>query len=491
MKKYLLFAAIIVITTIIISALYQPKESVASKSSATNLTAKSTYIIIAWNDLGMHCANKYFENLCILPPYNVQHAQVIKVGSAGILPQISTFGLKTTYEIPGNTYSVGKTNFWTYAYQLFGVALPNDTGLTGEGLTGTMHTIDNYFIVEGIPITPYPDSDIINEHPYQLTLIKVYDAANTLLASTQSVIPVSAEINCVSSGCHTSEQDILNKHENVPGFDPLVKPILCANCHQDNALNKPGTPGTPVFSEAIHTKHGGETNDCFKCHPGPNTQCFRDIMKTNGMICQDCHGSVDHVGQTISNGREAWLQEPDCGAVACHGPQHAAETGKLYRNSKGHGDLYCSACHGSPHAIFPTNQVNDNLQNIALQGYQGTLNNCLTCHGIIPTGAGPHGLYSSVINYNPLTQGNDALMNIWPNPVTSQASIPFSIATKGKVNLSVYDITGKCVRILIDRNLQAGTYNVNFETDNLIHGTYLYVLKTEKSSFTKKMIVIE
>lgn len=490
MKKYFTIAILGVVALIVTSAMFNKEKLTYAGRTSHSLPVKTdTFIIIAWNDLGMHCANKYFGNMCILPPYNNQHAQVIKVGTALTLPQITTFGMKVTYEIPGNTYSVGKTDFWTYAPSLFGVTLPSDTGLTGVGLTGIMVANSNYFHVEGIPVTPYPDSDLVNEHPFQLALIKLYDAGNNLLASTQSVIPVSNEINCISSGCHTSEQNILDSHENVPGFNPSVKPILCANCHQDNALGTSGTLGTPVFSEAIHNKHGGITNDCYKCHPGPNTQCFRDIMKTNGMVCQDCHGSVDHVGQTISNGRQAWLEEPDCGAVACHGPEHGAEPNKLFRNSKGHGGLYCSACHGSPHAILPTNNANDNIQNISIQGYAGTLNNCVVCHGITPTGAGPHGLFASSISYDPFTGNQDQLMNIYPNPVMGSTTIPFMIANAGKINLSLYDQNGKCVRIFINQSLQQGSYSVNFETGELSHGVYFYILKTIRTSFSKKMVI--
>nr|HPM91308.1 hypothetical protein [Bacteroidales bacterium] len=36
-----------------------------------------SYVIISWNDLGMHCANKDFANICVLPPYNNLKAQVI------------------------------------------------------------------------------------------------------------------------------------------------------------------------------------------------------------------------------------------------------------------------------------------------------------------------------------------------------------------------------------------------------------------------------
>jgi hypothetical protein len=57
--------------------------------------------------------------------------------------------------------------------------------------------------------------------------------------------------------------------------------------------------------------------------------------------------------------------------------------------------MYCEACHGSTHAIFPTSQPNDNLQNISLQGRAGTLADCRVCHGLIPQSAGPHGYLPS------------------------------------------------------------------------------------------------
>jgi len=491
MKKIILFSSLALITAFCLSALYTPgSKAEHANYNKLNTPKDTTYIVIAWNDLGMHCANKYFGNMCILPPYNNQHAQVIKKGSSTSLPQVMTTGMKVTYEVPGNTYSVGKTDFWTYASSLFGVTLANDTGLTGVGLTGAMNISGNYFHVEGIPVTPFPDNDLINEHPFQLTLIKLYDASNNLLASTQSVIPVSNEINCVSSGCHSSEQNILNLHETVTGFDPNVKPILCANCHQDNALGMAGTVGTPVFSEAIHNKHGGLTNDCYKCHPGPLTQCFRDIMHTGGMVCQDCHGSVSNVGQTISNGRQAWLEEPDCGAVACHGPTHAAETGKLFRNSKGHAGLFCSACHGSPHAILPTNNANDNLQNLTLQGYAGTLNKCVVCHGVNPTGAGPHGLYASIISYDSSAANANQLLNIYPNPVISSATIPFNLVKKAKVNLALVNSNGQQVKLFLDQNMLAGSYTVNFNTDRLTKGVYYCVLKIGSEVYTNRIAVI-
>ena len=335
---------------------------------AANLSFAQSHIIIGWNDLGMHCSNQDFSKLVVLPPFNNVRAQVVRVGDATHLPVVETTGFHVTYEIPGNTYSIGKTNFWDWEDQIFGVNLAPNIGLTGNGLSGTMSITENYFFVTGVPITPYTDANLVTEDPFQLGLLELYNSSNELLASAPPVVPVSNEINCVSSGCHSSEQDILDEHENEGGFDPNNTPILCASCHSSNALGTPGQPGLASLSEAIHKQHGGRTNDCYKCHPGPNTQCLRDVMATqHGMVCQDCHGSVTEVGESISDGREPWLEEPSCGSVSCHGASFAEEPGKLFRESRGHGGLFCSVCHGEPHAIVASRVDRDNVQNIALQ----------------------------------------------------------------------------------------------------------------------------
>ncbi|MCX6268555.1 MAG: hypothetical protein NTW16_14560 [Bacteroidetes bacterium] len=367
MKKLISFFTIAVAIPLLLMA-FTPREQQGPTTDQ--------YIVIAWNDLGMHCANLDFSNMCILPPYNNQKAHVILKGSQTSLPTVmpASSGVYVTYEIPGNTESATKTNFWNYSQHIFGVTLQPNIGLTGFGMTGTMLKSDtiNYQHVEGIPITAFPDATPTTSTPYQLTLMKAYSSSNVLLATTQSVIPISHEINCVSSGCHSSELNILNAHESVTGFNIANKPILCATCHSDNALGTPGHTGVPPFSQVIHQKHGNKTNDCYKCHPGPNTQCFRDVMHSGGMTCQQCHGTVSNVGNTIEAGRKPWLQEPSCGATNCHGPNYAEEPGKLFRQSTGHAGLFCSTCHSSPHSILPSEQPNDNVQNIALQRFAGS-----------------------------------------------------------------------------------------------------------------------
>ncbi len=363
-------------------------------SAPSSETISGDYVVLAWNDLGMHCANADFSDIVILPPYNNFNAQVIKRGDAstGVKPEIISSGLEVNYSIPGNTYSVGKTNFWDYEDKLFGVNLPDNVGLAGQGLSGSMEVPEgeNFYHVEGVPITPFTDDDLVNEDPYQLALVEVL-LNGSKVAETQNVMPVSNEINCFTAGCHSSVSDIKSRHSDS---DKWPKPVLCASCHSSNALGAPGKPGIMSLSEAMHTKHKDKTNDCYKCHPGPNTECLRGVMSNeHNMKCISCHGGMKEVSESIHNGRRPWLDEPKCGS--CHGSNFAEESGELYRNSKGHGGLFCTTCHGSPHAIVPSREENDNLQNFNLQGYAGTLNDCKVCHTSNPSGPGPHGIYAN------------------------------------------------------------------------------------------------
>ncbi|MDO9170766.1 MAG: hypothetical protein Q7W29_02945, partial [bacterium] len=158
-------------------------------------------VVLSWNDLGMHCMNRLHAVLSVLPPYNTLMAQVVHRGDASNLPQLVTTGVTLEYSVPGNTYSVGKTDFWTYDQALFGVDLPPNVGLTGKGLTGTFDPAGDHFKAEGIPVTPYTDAAPTVEAPYQNALVIARDLQGAELARSRPVIPVSVEMNCVTAGC--------------------------------------------------------------------------------------------------------------------------------------------------------------------------------------------------------------------------------------------------------------------------------------------------
>jgi hypothetical protein len=349
--------------------------------------ANSEYVIFAWNNLGMHCLNPTYDELVILPPYNTIQVQVIKRGNP---PQIISSGIFVNYSLENNAFSYGKRQyggFWTNYTALFGGTAPaHDIGMTGMPLAGTMTEGSGFYIAEGIPVVPVYDDGTWD--PYQVVDIEVKDGNGNVLATTKATVPTSDEINCAkchAEGSSSAFSNILETHDEENGTSlSSQKPVLCVKCHGSPALGStgPGTSGK-YLSQAIHGFHAGKGANCYDCHPGATTRCSRSNAHmgtgTDGN-CTTCHGDMSHVASTVSTGRVPWESEPKC--VTCHDATSGVETGDLlYRNSKGHGNVYCAACHGSPHAMYPSSLTKDNYQPKQYMGDKiKSMGSCGVCH---------------------------------------------------------------------------------------------------------------
>ena len=88
-----------------------------------------------------------------------------------------------------------------------------------------------------------------------------------------------------------------------------------------------------------------------------------------------------------------------------------------------------------------------------------------------------------------------SLGQAYPNPATHQATIPFSLAKKGKATLKVYNVTGALVRNLVDEVLDAGRYQAVWDGRNdhgkqTACGVYLYRLEAPGRTAVRKMVVL-
>jgi len=156
---------------------------------------------------------------------------------------------------------------------------------------------------------------------------------------------------------------VLHDFKHLTTFVADDQPVLCASCHRSNALAEVGgpggDPGVANMSAVMHGFHGrlqvdgsgdlirdadgdpvlidppdmtdelpliatGEgipmEQNCFSCHPGKITQCFRGAMFTAGQKCNDCHGDMLAMGGEfeLNTGgiREPWADESKCSS--CH-----------------------------------------------------------------------------------------------------------------------------------------------------------------------------
>ena len=324
----------------------------------------------------------------------------------------------------------------------------------------------NWFEGAGVPLASYDDFG--RENAYPLVRVQAKSKSGSVLASLDTVLPISGEASC--RNCHASTDDVpVSPDAPHAGFatlplsaaglpvlaafdDPQVnnlpqdvsieyatdvnvlrlhdlkhgakyvnsagtgtpctisaanpngnanclvnkavvqhKSTVCQVCHYTPALDLAQfgpLGGDPAFNDTLangrvqrahasnssvmHYHHGTLTKDgqklfpdtpapvqdsagtitnqparvaaleqaCYQCHPGKNTKCLRGAMFNGGMLCSDCHGSMEQVGNDFSRGvtpsnpsafkmglgnfydpasaqpRVPWAHEPGCGS--CH-----------------------------------------------------------------------------------------------------------------------------------------------------------------------------
>jgi hypothetical protein len=83
------------------------------------------------------------------------------------------------------------------------------------------------------------------------------------------------------------------------------------------------------------------------------------------------------------------------------------------------------------------------------------------------------------------------LFQNYPNPFNPSTTISFSVPFAQKVELTVYDIMGRKVATLFNSVAHAGITNVNFNAAKLASGVYIYSIKTNTKTMTKKLMLLK
>jgi hypothetical protein len=110
--------------------------------------------------------------------------------------------------------------------------------------------------------------------------------------------------------------------------------------------------------------------------------------------------------------------------------------------------------------------------------------------------------YNSNFEYHNLTSPNEILIGKpaaadlfqnYPNPSNPASKVDFQIPFDGKVSIKVFDVSGREVAILTDKQYEAGFYTAEFNGSNLASGVYFYRLiaeSTDGNKFTKTMKLV-
>ncbi len=102
----------------------------------------------------------------------------------------------------------------------------------------------------------------------------------------------------------------------------------------------------------------------------------------------------------------------------------------------------------------------------------------------------PAGWVNSVRDLDELANKFELSQN-YPNPFNPSTLIKFSIPKSNKVTLKVYNLLGQEVKTLINREMNAGTYEVKFNASQLASGIYFYTINAGNFTSTKKMMLLK
>jgi len=91
---------------------------------------------------------------------------------------------------------------------------------------------------------------------------------------------------------------------------------------------------------------------------------------------------------------------------------------------------------------------------------------------------------------NEIPPGFELTQN-YPNPFNPTTIIRFDLPESGPIALKLYDILGRKVLTILEREMKAGYHSVEFEASGFSSGMYFYRLETTQGVMTRKMCLLK
>lgn len=115
--------------------------------------------------------------------------------------------------------------------------------------------------------------------------------------------------------------------------------------------------------------------------------------------------------------------------------------------------------------------INESGREISIKGTQITINGVTSVENEIPS------------DYN--------LKQNYPNPFNPKTLIEYSLKNSGFVKLSIYNLLGEEIKVLVSEYQNSGNYSISFDGSELPSGVYLYRIETGEYANTKKLLLLK
>jgi hypothetical protein len=84
-----------------------------------------------------------------------------------------------------------------------------------------------------------------------------------------------------------------------------------------------------------------------------------------------------------------------------------------------------------------------------------------------------------------------SLSNNYPNPFNPITKITFTLPQNSLIKLSIFNVLGEQVKVVLNKNLSAGKHTFAFNGSGLSSGVYFYKLTAGEFVSVKKMILLK
>ncbi len=314
--------------------------------------------------------------------------------------------------------------------------------------------------------------------------------------------PGAIKTDCDNAGCHVT---LPSSHAaNDPHNGKLhcnschaSTVITCYNCHFESQVigyKKRARMQIKDFVLLVNrTKDNKVTTASFqslsyegKAFVAMGPYSAHSIVKTGARTCTSCHanfgGQIPAITQYNTNGyiKFVTFNSADSGLIVTKGvvpvPNNYATAFKM--------DFL--TYNGAPtDPVVPSKNWSPIGKDVP-DGFQMLYATPLSAEQMTKLGMTPTSVDDNEgLNYSFRLNQN------YPNPFNPVTTISYTVPEYTNVTLSIYDMSGKLVETLINKQHAPGVYSINFNAVNLASGVYFYELKSGNFSATKKLMLMK
>lgn len=235
---------------------------------------------------------------------------------------------------------------------------------------------------------------------------------------------------------------------------------------------------------------GGATWDSvLAASPASSILCF--LNHSSGLFAGGISGASQILLQSTNNG-VTWTSVLTTGMLAGNGISSLASSGQyLFAVVVGRG-VYVSRVSPINWTLANTGLTSANLANtIVIMN-----NNVYLASGSASTGFGvwkrPVSQLTAVLpDARDRVPTTLVLHQNYPNPFNPGTTISYQVPVTSHVYLSVHDMLGRKIAVLVNERREAGAHEVKFEGSNLASGVYIYRLQAGDRVQTKTLVLLK